>query len=94
VAGPDAVDIPLQRTTGPGRWMVQLSYLAGEGNAVYLTAGDVRVPALLGSGLHDVYLQTTGRLDQVRVEVEDPRHPICVSAVQVGTARPLPPAQR
>ena len=94
VAGPDAVDIPLQRATGPGRWMVQLSYLAGVGNAVYVTVGKVRLPALLGSGLHDIYLQTTGRFDEVRVEVEDPRHPVCVSAVRVGTARPLPPEQR
>ena len=94
VAGPDAVDIPLERSTGPGRWMVQLSYLAGEGNAVQLTVGDGRVPALLGSGVHDVYLQTTGPIEAIRVEVEDPRYPVCVSSVRVGTPRPLPPAQR
>ena len=74
--------------------MVQLSYLAGEGNAVQLTVGDGRVPALLGSGVHDVYLQTTGPIEAIRVEVEDPRYPVCVSSVRVGTPRPLPPAQR
>lgn len=74
--------------------MVRLSYLASEGNAVRITVGDTTTAALVGSGVHDLYLQVDGPVEGVRVAVEDPLHPVCVASVQVGTPRPLPPAPR
>ncbi|WP_369258818.1 hypothetical protein [Geodermatophilus amargosae] len=88
-AGPEPADVPLEDAAPDGRWIVQVSYLGGSDNAVFITAGGARAGALVGPGLHDLFLQVTGPVDAVRVEVQDTGRPLCVGAVRVGTTRPL-----
>jgi hypothetical protein len=93
-AGPEPVDVPLDGATTDGRWYLQLSYFAGADSTVWLTAGETRAGTLLASGLHDLFVLVTGEVDRVRVEVGDPGTTVCVGAVRVGPARPLPPQDR
>jgi hypothetical protein len=94
LVGPDPADVRLPRATVDGRWIVQLSYYAGEGNVLHVRAGDTTGAALVGSGVHDVYLQVRGRVDHVVVTVDDPAKPICLGAVTVGRPRALPAGGR
>jgi hypothetical protein len=92
--GADAADVPLRRVTPDDRWIVQISYYAGEGNDVRVEAGDTVGGAPVVPGLHDLYVRVSGAVDRVVVEVEDPQRPICVGAVTVGSPRPLTPGGR
>ncbi|MGY1605754.1 hypothetical protein [Geodermatophilus sp. SYSU D00700] len=86
-AGP--VTVPLQRPVPEGRWIVQVAYIAGAGNAITVQAGDTLGGALVGGGLHDLYLQVEGPVAELVVSVDDPQVPVCVGAVTVGVPRPL-----
>jgi hypothetical protein len=41
-----------------------------------------------------VYLQFSGAAQTATVELADPDRPVCISAVEVGAAQPLPPEFR
>jgi hypothetical protein len=94
LVGTDRADVRLPRAIADGRWIVQLSYYAGEGNVVRVQAGDTAGGGLVGAGVHDVYLQVSGAVDHVVVTVDDPAKPICLGAVTVGRPRALPAGGR
>ncbi|MGY1831348.1 hypothetical protein ACI8AA_13130 [Geodermatophilus sp. SYSU D01180] len=85
------VTVPLEEPVPDGRWVVQVAYIAGAGNAVAVQAGGTAGGALVGAGLHDLFLQAEGPVGEVVVTVDDPSVPVCVGAVTVGTPRPLTP---
>ena len=91
LVGADPVEVPLSRATRGDDWIVRVSYFAGEGNVVRVDAGDTVTGALVGAGLLDLYVRVTGSVDRVVLTVEDPQRPICVGAVTVGRAVPIPP---
>ncbi|TFV82849.1 hypothetical protein [Blastococcus sp. CT_GayMR16] len=91
LVGADAADVPLSRATSDDSWIVKVSYFAGEANVVRVEAGDTVTGALVGTGLHDLYVQVSGSVDRVVLAVEDPARPICVGVVTVGRALPIPP---
>jgi hypothetical protein len=82
--------VPLDGATTAGRWYVHLTYFAGDDSTLWITAGDTRAGTLAAEGLRDVYVQVSGEVDRVLVEVEDSGTTVCVSAVRVGSVRPLP----
>jgi hypothetical protein len=94
LVGPDGADVRLPRATADGRWIVQLSYYAGEGNVLRVQAGGTTGGGPVGSGVHDVYLQVSGTVEHVVVTVDDPARPICLGAVTVGRPRALPAGGR
>lgn len=94
LVGAERAEVRLPRPTGDGRWIVQLSYYAGVGNVLHVQAGDTTGAALVGSGVHDVYLQVRGQVGSVVVSVDDPGKPVCLGAVTVGRPRALPAGSR
>jgi hypothetical protein len=91
LTGPEAADVPLRRAAPDGRWIVQISYYGGEDNVIRVEAGGTVGGALIGRGVHDLYMQVSGPVDRVVVTVDDPAKPICVGAVTVGAPRALTP---
>ncbi|MGY1693976.1 hypothetical protein ACI780_03610 [Geodermatophilus sp. SYSU D00814] len=85
------VTVPLRQAVPPGRWIVQVAYIAGGANAVTVQAGDTLGGRLVGAGLRDLYLQVDGAVDELVVAVDDPGVPVCVGVATVGTPRPLTP---
>lgn len=94
LVGAEPVTVPLPRATTAQRWIVQISYFTGQGNAVQVAAGAAVGGALIASGLHDLYFQVDGSVDDVVIEVENPASPICVGSVSVGHPRALAPGGR
>ena len=91
--GPRTVALP--GTAPEGRWLVRVSYLAGQDSAGWVSAGDQRrAPVLLPAGLHEFFVQVEGPVDDVTVEVRDAARPICLWQVEVGVPQVLPPGFR
>ncbi|WP_104523970.1 hypothetical protein [Blastococcus atacamensis] len=89
LAAADAARVVLPRESGEGRWLVQISYFAGKENGVRVTAGDTAGAGLAAAGVHNLFLQVSGSVDRVELEITDPEAPLCVTSVAVGQPRAL-----
>ena len=89
------VPIPM-RNGGVGQWgwIVRVVWLSAVDNAGWVSAGEQRVPVLLSAGLNETFVQVSGAVDTVTVELADPTHPVCIPQIEVGDAVILPPAMR
>jgi hypothetical protein len=89
------VPIPLQDGgVGAWGWIVRVVWLSAADNSGWIHAGEQRVPVLLPAGLHETFVQVSGAVDTVTVELADPTRPVCIPQVEVGSAVILPPALR
>jgi hypothetical protein len=88
--------VPLQYGgVGPWGWVVRVVWLSAADNSGWITAGEQRrIPVLLPAGLHETFVQVSGPVDQVTVELADPTRPVCIPQVEIGSAQPLPPGFR
>jgi hypothetical protein len=41
-----------------------------------------------------MFVQVSGAVDQVTVELVDPSRPVCIPQIEIGAAQPLPPGFR
>ncbi|WP_236830179.1 hypothetical protein [Blastococcus sp. KM273128] len=90
-AGDDPAEVELPRATPDGRWLVQISYFAGMGNLVTVRAGDTAGAGVAEAGVHNLFVQVTGSVDRVVLEVADREAPLCVTSVAVGQPLALVP---
>jgi hypothetical protein len=89
------VPIPLQfGGVGPWSWVVRVVWLSSTDATGWVAAGDQRVPVLLPAGLHETFVQVSGTVPTVTVELAPPAAPICVPQVEIGSAQPVPPGFR
>jgi hypothetical protein len=90
------VPVPLQYGgVGAWGWVVRVVWLSATDNSGWITAGEQRrIPVLLPAGLHETFVQVSGAVDQVTVELADPTRPVCIAQVEIGGAQPLPPGFR
>jgi hypothetical protein len=90
------VPVPLQYGgVGAWGWVMRVVWLSATDNSGWITAGEQRrIPVLLPAGLHETFVQVSGAVDQVTVELADPTRPVCIAQVEIGGAQPLPPGFR
>jgi hypothetical protein len=90
------VPVPLQfRGVGPWDWVMRVVWLSAADNTGWVTAGEQRrIPVSLPAGLHEMFVQVSGAVDTVTIELADPTRPVCVANVEIGSAQPLPPGFR
>jgi hypothetical protein len=89
------VPIPLQfGGVGPWSWVVRVVWLSATDSTGWITAGEQRVPVLLPAGLHETFVQVSGTVPTVTVELAAPAAPLCVPQVEIGSAQLLPPGMR
>ncbi|MCO1656176.1 hypothetical protein [Pseudonocardia humida] len=89
------VPIPLQfGGVGPWSWVVRVVWLSSTDNTGWIAAGDQRVPVALPAGLHEVFVQVSGAVSTVTVELAAPTAPVCVPQIEIGSAQPVPPGLR
>ncbi|MGY1887298.1 hypothetical protein ACI799_18555 [Blastococcus sp. SYSU DS0753] len=90
-AGEEPAEVQLPRGTPDDRWLVQIAYFAGVGNLVTVRAGDTVGAGLAEAGVHNLFVQVSGPVDSVVIEVADPQAPLCVASVAVGQPLALTP---
>jgi hypothetical protein len=90
------VPVPLQYGgVGAWGWVARVVWLSAADNRGWISAGEQRrIPVALPAGLHETYVQLSGAVDQVTVELADPARPVCIPQVEIGSAQPLPPGFR
>jgi hypothetical protein len=89
------VPIPLQSGgVGPWSWVVRVVWLSAADTSGWIAAGEQRVPVFLPAGLHEVFVQVSGAVPVVAVELAAPVAPVCVPQIEIGSAQPLPPGFR
>jgi hypothetical protein len=89
------VPIPLQfGGVGPWSWVVRVVWLSSTDNTGWIAAGDQRVPVVLPAGLHEVFVQVSGAVSTVTVELAAPTAPVCIPQIEIGSAQPVPAGLR
>jgi hypothetical protein len=89
------VAIPMENGgVGQWGWIVRVVWLSATDNSGWIHAGQQRVPVLLPAGLHATFVQVSGAVSAVTVELADGTRPVCIPQVEVGSAVLLPPEWR
>ncbi|WP_214403229.1 hypothetical protein [Pseudonocardia lacus] len=89
------VPVPLQfGGVGPWSWVIRVVWLSSTDNTGWIAAGDQRVPVAMPAGLHEVFVQVSGTVSTVTVELAAPTAPVCVPQIEIGSAQPVPAGLR
>ena len=80
--------IALEATTLDFRWWIRIGYLGSADDEVTITAAERTVETPVLRGLHNLFVEVTGRVSSVTLDGLSPGSTMCVDVVEVGTLVP------
>jgi hypothetical protein len=88
--GDHSVVVPLTKRTLVWRWTVRIGYVSTGESDSWVTAGFIRTPVHIHSGLNTLYVMGWGDFDGVTIGPLQGGTSLCTNDLQVGNATPVP----